>query len=63
MLDPVNGFDEKQAELMRKKGKKSEVERWQEIYTILFGVAEGSPDMPSPCRFFTSHWSHPYCMW
>lgn len=51
--DPSNGFDDKQAELMsRKKSRKSEVERWKEIYTILFGVEAHSPEMPTPCKFF-----------
>lgn len=50
--DPIHGFDEDQRRQLvsRKKKNTSEVDRWKEVYSILFRIPIDSPDMPSPCE-------------
>ena len=33
-----------------KKSKLTEIERWKEVYSILFRIPIDSPEMPSPCK-------------
>ncbi|KAH6676107.1 hypothetical protein F5X68DRAFT_264302 [Plectosphaerella plurivora] len=49
-MDPGQGFDEHQKMLLKsgKKSKLTEIERWKEVYSILFRIPIDSPEMPSP---------------
>jgi hypothetical protein len=51
-VDPIHGFDEQQLNELKssKRSKSPEVERWKEIYGILFRIPIDSPEMPSPCK-------------
>ncbi|KAH7347866.1 hypothetical protein B0T11DRAFT_302994 [Plectosphaerella cucumerina] len=49
--DPIHGFDEQQRNILKsfnKKSKLTEVERWKEVYSVLFRIPIDSPEMPSP---------------
>jgi len=59
-MDPSEGFTEAQSKLLksRKQGKradvnkKTEVERWYDMYCILFCLDPTSPELPSsPCKW------------
>lgn len=48
---------EQETELRLRKrdvGKKTESDKWREMYKILF-PDDGSRNMPSPCKFDTKH--------
>ncbi|KAF4970737.1 hypothetical protein FSARC_2294 [Fusarium sarcochroum] len=44
----LDGYDEEQAKKLKPRSKKDPVEKWKEMYCVLFDVKPGSPDIPSP---------------